>query len=385
MTMRKIAVITGTRAEYGLLKNVMKKIEQDDMLDLKLIVTGTHLSQQYGMTVNEIIDDGFNIDYSIPILMDGDDGESAAKEMGLLMSKLSEVFTMIKPDIVLILGDRYEIFAAASTAMAMNIPIAHISGGEITEGAMDEQIRHAITKLAHIHFPGVKCYEDNIINMGEESWRVFNVGDPGIENIKLTTLLTKEQLSKDLNVEVDEDTLLVTYHPVTLEINDLERQIDNLIIVLNSINRKMVITYPNADNGGKLIIDKLEAFKKTNSNVHLYKNLGSLRFLSVMNLCGTIVGNSSSALVEAPFLKKPVVNIGNRQKGRLMADNIISCDYETINIEEAIKKSLTQEFKNYVNSIESLYGEGNTSKEIVDVLKTVELGDKLLKKKLVWS
>lgn len=383
--MRKIAVVTGTRAEYGVLKNIIKEINQDRDLDLQLIATGAHLSDKYGKTINEIIEEDFKIDYSIPILMDSNDGESIAKEMGLLMIQLSQALSMLKPDILLILGDRYEIFAAATTAMAMNIPIAHISGGEVTEGAMDEQIRHAITKVAHIHFPGVEAYAENIRNMGEESWRVFNVGDPGIENIKLTKLLTKEELAKDLNVEVDEDTLLITYHPVTLEIDDLERQINNLISALSNVNKKMVITYPNADSGGKLIIDKLEEFKKNNPNVYLYKNLGSLRFLSVMNLCGAIVGNSSSALIEAPFLKKPVVNIGNRQKGRLMADNIINCNYEVVNIEDAIKKSLTQEFKNYVNSIESLYGEGNTSKEIVDVLKTIELGEKLLKKKLAWS
>ncbi|EOR20200.1 UDP-N-acetylglucosamine 2-epimerase [Clostridium sartagoforme AAU1] len=383
--MRKIAVVTGTRAEYGLLKNIMKKINEDNDLELQLIVTGTHLSDKYGKTISEIIEDGFKIDYSIPILMDGNDGVNIAKEMGLLMSNLSEVLSNLNPNILLILGDRYEIFAAAATAMAMNIPIAHISGGEVTEGAMDEQIRHAITKMAHIHFPGADCYVENIKNMGEEDFRVFNVGDPGIENIKLTKLLSKKEIFEDLGVEVDEDTLLVTYHPVTLEIDDLERQIDNLISALDNLNKRMVITYPNADNGGKLIIDKLEQFKQRNSNVYLYKNLGSLRFLSVMNLCGAIVGNSSSALVEAPFLKKPVVNIGNRQKGRLMAENILSCDYEANNIESAINKAISQDFKKFVKTIDSLYGEGNTSTEIVEVLKTIELGDKLLKKKLIWS
>lgn len=383
--MRKIAVVTGTRAEYGLLKNIIIKIAEDKDLDLQLIVTGTHLSDGYGKTINEIINDGFEIDYSIPILIDDNSGQSTPKEMGLLMIQLSQAFTVLKPDMLLILGDRYEIFAAASTAMAMNIPIAHISGGEITEGAIDEQIRHAITKMAHIHFPGAECYAENIKNMGEEAFRVFNVGDPGIENIKLTKFLNKKELFEALGAEVDEDTLLVTYHPVTLEINDLERQIDNVIKALDKINKRMVITYPNADNGGKLIIDKLEAFKQRNSNVYLYKNLGSLRFLSVMNLCGVVVGNSSSALIEAPFLKKPAINIGNRQKGRLIADNIISCDYEIHNIEMAINKAMSSEFKAYVKTISSLYGEGNTSAEIVKVLKNIELGDKLLKKKLVWS
>ncbi|SHK17353.1 GDP/UDP-N,N'-diacetylbacillosamine 2-epimerase (hydrolysing) [Clostridium cavendishii DSM 21758] len=383
--MRKIAVITGNRAEYGVLKNIIKKIDNDNELELELIVTGAHLSDKYGKTVNEILNDGFKISYSIPILMDSNNETSIAKEMGLLMIQLSQVLEKLKPDIILILGDRYEIFAVATTAMVMNIPIAHISGGEITEGAMDEQIRHAITKMAHIHFPGAECYAENIKNMGEEKFRIFNVGDPGIENIKLTKLLTKEEMFNDLGVNVDEDTLLVAYHPVTLELNDLEKQINNLISALDRINKKMIITYPNADCGGKIIIDKLEDFKKHNSNVYLYKNLGSLKFLSAMNLCGVIVGNSSSALVEAPFLKKPVVNIGNRQKGRLMADNIICCDYEIDNMEMAINRAMSKEFKDYVKNINSLYGEGNTSSEIVKVLKEIDLCDNFLKKKLFWS
>lgn len=379
--MRRVCVVTGTRAEYGLLKNILVKIKKSSKLELQLIVTGAHLSEKYGHTVNEIIDDGFNIDDKISILMDS---SNMAKEMGILMVQLSHTLGRLKPDILLILGDRYEIFAASSVAMAMNIPIAHISGGEITEGAMDEQIRHAITKMAHIHFPGSAIYAENIIKMGEESWRVHNVGDPGIENIKTTNLLNKMQLQQELGVEVDEDTLLVTYHPVTLEIENLEMQIDNLIKALDKVNKKMIITYPNSDNGGNLIIYKLEEFKKKNNNVYLYKNLGTLKYLSVMNLCGTIVGNSSSALVEAPFLKKPVVNIGNRQKGRLMADNIICCSNNCDDIEKSIKKSLSIEYKEKVKHIKSLYGEGNTSDEIVKVLENIELGDKLRKKKLVW-
>lgn len=383
--MKKIVVVTGTRAEYGLLKNTMMEINRSKYLQLQIVVTGAHLSSNYGMTVKDIENDGFKIDYKIPILMDGNHTNGMPIEMGILMIQLFQAFSILKPDIVLILGDRYEILATATTAMVMNIPIAHISGGEITEGAMDEQIRHAITKMSHIHFPGVDCYAKNIKNMGEERFRIFNVGDPGIENIKLTKMLNNEELYHELGIEVDDDTLLVTYHPVTLELNDLEKQIDNLIAALDNINKKMVITYPNADNGGRLIIDKLEAFRTRNSNVHLYKNLGSLRFLSVMNLCGSIVGNSSSALIEAPFLKKPVVNIGNRQKGRLMADNIISCGYGISSIEEAINKSLSKEFKEKVKDITSLYGEGNTSIEIVKVLENIELGETLLKKKLDWS
>jgi len=267
----------------------------------------------------------------------------------------------------------------------MNIPIAHISGGEITEGAIDEQIRHSITKMANIHFPGAKEYVKNIINMGEESWRVFNVGDPGIENIKLTKMLNKEELKEQLGVEIDEETFLITYHPVTLELDQVKYQIEELIKALNRFDKKMIITFPNADNGGDIIINQLEEFARQNKNVYLFKNLGSLRYLSVMSLCSTIIGNSSSSLVEAPFLKKPVVNIGNRQKGRLMADNIIQSSNAEEDIFKAITKSISSEFKEHTNKTKSLYGEGNTSIEIVKVLREININQELLKKKLIWE
>lgn len=383
--MRKIAVVTGTRAEYGLLKNTMKKITKNVNLQLQLIVTGSHLSRDFGYTIDEILLDGFYVDQKLPILINSSEKCSTPKEMGLLMIGLSQAFARLQPDLLLILGDRYEIFAAASTAMSMNIPIAHISGGEITEGAIDEQIRHAITKMSHIHFAGVEIYKQNIINMGEETWRVFNVGEPGIENIKLTNFASEKKLKQQLNVSVDKETLLITYHPVTLESDKLQYQMENLIKALNTINKKMIITYPNADNGGDYIISKLEELANKNVNVKLFKNLGSVNYLSIMKLCGAVVGNSSSALIEAPYLKVPVVNIGNRQKGRLMADNIICCNNEYDEIMEAINKSLSNEFREKVNQSKSLYGEGNTSEEIVKILENIDIDDKLLKKKLIWS
>jgi GDP/UDP-N,N'-diacetylbacillosamine 2-epimerase (hydrolysing) len=383
--MRKIAVVTGTRAEYGLLKNTLFKIKESSNLELQLIVTGAHLSENFGNTINEILEDGFEVDEKLPILMGSSTKSNMAKEMGLLMVQLSQTFERLKPDILLILGDRYEIFAAVTTAMTMNIPIAHISGGEVTEGAIDEQIRHSITKVSHIHFPGAEVYAKNISKMGEEPWRIFNVGDPGIENIKSTKFLNKEELKKQLDVEINDETLLVTYHPVTLEIDKISYQVENLIEALSKINKKMIITYPNADNGGEHIIKRLQEFEKINPKVKLFKNLGVLRYLSVMRLCGAVVGNSSSSLVEAPYLKVPAVNIGNRQKGRLMADNIICSDNESLDIIRAINEALSIEFKEKVKNTKSLYGEGNTSEEIVKVLENIEINDKLLKKKLVWS
>ena len=383
--MRNITVVTGTRAEYGLLKNIMKAIDEDKDLKLQFLVTGMHLSPKYGMTKNDILEDGFTIDEECPILLDYNGKDKNAREISIAISEFIGAFNRLKPDIVLVLGDRYEAFAAATTAMAMNIPIAHIAGGEITEGAMDEQIRHSITKMAHIHFPGVEVYAENIRNMGEENWRVFNVGDSGIENIKLTKMMTPDELKESLGVEVTQDTILATYHPVTLEVDDVENQINNVIDALDKINKPMIITYPNSDNGGDKIISALDKFAERNSNVHLFKSLGSLRYLSVMKYCGVIVGNSSSALIEAPYLKKPVVNIGNRQQGRLMAENIIQTNYNSDDIYNGIKKAFSPEFNEFVKTVESLYGEGSTSEEIVKVLKNVELGEKLLKKKLSWS
>lgn len=383
--MRKIVVVTGTRAEYGLLKNVIKKINEDSQLKLQLIVTGTHLSKEYGYTIKEIEADGFYIEEKINILMENNKGEGIAKSMALLQMNLAQSFFRLQPDFLLILGDRYEILAAASTAMVMNIPIAHISGGEITEGAVDDQIRHSITKMSHVHFPGAKAYGENIKRMGEEAWRIFEVGDPGIENIKNNKYMTKEELYETLKIKVDRDTLLVTFHPVTLELERLPFQVTSLISALHKINKKTIITYPNSDAGGKFIIEELKKFAKDNKNIYLYESLGLRRYLSVMKECGAVVGNSSSAIVEAPFLKVPAVNIGNRQKGRLMAENIINCGNTENEVIEAIELALSSGFRRKTKKTISLYGEGNTSEEIVRVLKKINIDERLLKKKLIWS
>lgn len=382
--MRKILVITDTRAEYGILKNTLNRIKKSENLELQLVVTGAHLQEKYGYTVNEIENDGFEIAEKIPLKQEVDEEQRVAIEMGDLITKLSPVFARLKPDIVILFGDRYEMLASACVAVGMHIPIAHISGGEITQGAMDEQIRHAITKMAHIHFPGATPYAQNIEKMGEEKWRIFDVGDPGIENIDKVQLLSKDELEKDLEIEINSRTLLVTYHPVTLERQYLEEQIDNLIVALNEHKGTKIITYPNSDDGSELIIKKLERYAQDNEDVCLVQSLGIVRYLSVMNYCGAVVGNSSSAIVEAPYLKVPAVNIGNRQEGRMMADSIICCNNSVEGIESAINKALSDEFAEVVKNSKSLYGEGNTSVEIVKVLENIELGEKMLKKRLEW-
>lgn len=382
--MRNITVVTGTRAEYGLLKNTIKAIEKDEDLNLQLVVTGTHLSHKYGYTVKEIEEDGCIISEKIDILEEDRNISAISIEIGTLIIEICKVLERLKPDILLILGDRYEIFAAATAAMAMNIPIAHISGGEITEGAMDEQIRHAITKMAHIHFPGAKEYAGNIQKMGEESWRIFNVGDPGIENIKCTDFLDTKEIEQKIGINIEEDTMLVTFHPVTLEIDNTYMYIKNLLEAITRTNKKVIITYPNSDNGGEIIIEEILKFEKKYNKAKVFESLGSLLYLSIMKQCRLVIGNSSSGLVEAPFMRKPVINIGNRQKGRLMAKNIISCDYSIESISKAIEKANSLQFREFVkNNPQSLYGEGNTSKEIVKVLREIELGEKLIKKKLI--
>lgn len=381
---KKIMVLTGSRAEYGILKNILIAIQASEELELYLVVTGTHLLPQYGYTVNEIKNDGLPIWKEIPVESKLSDMVRIPIEMGNLMIHLSEIFAESRPDVLLLLGDRYEMLAAASVATGMQLPIAHISGGESTEGAMDEQIRHAITKMAHIHFPGASAYADNIRKMGEESWRIFDVGDPGIENIKIIKIEEKADLEDELGLKIDRRTLLITYHPVTLELSALGWQMDNLINALSNYTGSMIVTYPNSDNGSELIIRKWKEFAKRKKTVRLVQNLGSVRYISVMKYCGAIIGNSSSAIVEAPFMKVPVVNIGNRQQGRIMADSIICCGYSQQEIEDSIERALSIEFAEVVKNSKSLYGQGNTSEKIVEVLEKIKVDEKLLKKKLCW-
>ena len=364
-------VLTDSRADYCVLKNMLQRIQDSEKLELYMIVTGAHLSEQYGHTVEEIEGDGIEIWKALPISGDFDERVRIPLEMSHLLIHLSGAFCEERPDILVLLGDRYEMLAAALVAVGMHIPIAHISGGESTEGAMDEQIRHAITKMAHIHFPGAAVYADNIKKMGEEAWRIFDVGDPGIENIKSTKTMKKSDLENELKIKIDKDTLLVTYHPVTLEADALAWQMANLISALADHTGSIVITYPNSDDGSELIIRKWKEFANAKKNVRLVQSLGNTRYISLMGYCGALVGNSSSAIIEAPFIKVAVVNIGNRQKGRLMADNIICCGYEKQEIREAIRKALGDEFGKNVRCSKSLYGEGETSKKIVERLRAM--------------
>ena len=382
---KKIAVVTGTRAEYGLLYWAMKEIQKSDKLQLLLVVTGMHLSLEFGETYLQIEKDGFRIDKKVDMLLQTDTPKAIAKSMGIGMIGFSEVYEEIKPDILLVLGDRYEILCAVTAAIPFNIPIAHISGGEITEGAYDEQIRHAITKMAHIHFPGAEKYSKNIIGMGEEEWRIHNVGDPGIENIKRTCFIEREKLFKELNISLNKKTFLVTLHPTTHHNEEQEkeecRKFFNVLKEFN--NENIVITYPNSDNNGKIIIDEINQLSDF-ENIRVYKNLGSLKYLSLMKESDLVIGNSSSGYVEAPFLKVPTIDFGDRQKGRLRAKSIIHVNVNEMELRKAIESILYDKVViERIKKAKSLYGEGETSKGIVEVLENVNINSKLISKKLI--
>ncbi|WP_238883206.1 UDP-N-acetylglucosamine 2-epimerase [Clostridium sp. YIM B02551] len=381
--MKKILVVTGTRSEYGLLYWVMKGIQEDKELELQLIVTGNHLLHEYGYTVKNIIEDGFVIDEEIDMMVSSSKKSGIVKSMGLELTQMSQAFDRLKPDLLLILGDRYETFIAATCAMIMNIPIAHMNGGESTEGAVDEQIRHAITKMSHIHFTGAEYYKERVIKMGEEPWRVHNVGQAGVENIKRLELMNKGELEQELSIIFDKPIFLITYHPVTLESETIEEQIDSLLNAIRRFDAKYVFTYPNADFGNEIIINKINKFKDENKNVYIYHSLGQKRYLSLLKHASVMIGNSSSGIIESPIFKIPVINIGNRQKGRLRNNNIIDTGYNEEDIYNSINRALNEEsFRNSLKDIKNIYGDGTTSKEILDVIKNTPLDKKLLLKKM---
>lgn len=384
--MKKILVVTGTRAEYGLLYWTMKEIQNDSNLKLQLIVTGSHLSEEYGYTVDQIRKDGFKIDEEIDMIIDSKKKSSIVKSMGLELIQMAQAFDRLKPNILLILGDRYETFVAATCAMMMNIPIAHMNGGESTEGAIDEQIRHAITKMAHIHFPGAEYYKERIIKMGEEPWRVYNVGQAGIENIKRLKLFKKDELEAELKIKFDKKIFLITYHSVTLEDENTEEQVENLLNAISKFDVMCIFTYPNADFESKTIIERINHFVKNNDDAYVFHNLGQLKYLSLLKYADIMIGNSSSGIIEAPSFKLPVINIGNRQKGRIRNKNIIDTGYRSDEIIEAINKALYDEhFKEDLNSMINLFGGGETGKKIVDILKNIKIDDRrLLLKKLIY-
>ena len=362
--MRKICVVTGTRAEYGLLKPLLSKIKADDELQLQLVVTGMHLSPEFGLTYREIEGDGFIIDEKVEMLLSSDTSMGVAKAMGLATISFADSFNRLKPDIVVILGDRFEMLAVAQTALVMQIPIAHIHGGEVTLGAYDDAIRHSITKMAQWHFVSSKQHQKRVIQLGEQPSSVFDVGALGIENIKKLPLLNKQQIYQQLGLKEDRSTFLVTYHPETTTENT-KLGLEALCTVLDKYKHyNIVITKANADNGGREINRHLESYALKHGNVHLFDSLGQLRYLSLLQYTAVVIGNSSSGLIEVPYFDIPTVNIGNRQLGRECPKSVIHCELNEDSIEQAIKDALI-----YDKGYEYIFGSGDTSEKILKVLQ----------------
>lgn len=377
---RKICVVTGTRAEYGLMRLVMEEIRDDPALTLQIIATGMHLSPEFGLTYREIESDGFAIDRKIEILTSSDTAVGVAKSMGLGMIGFGDALSQSRPDLVMVLGDRFEIFAAVAAALVAAIPVAHIHGGETTEGAFDEALRHSITKMSHLHFVAAEEYRQRVIQLGEQPDRVFLVGGLGVDAIRRTAFLDRKELEASLDFGLGEKSLLITYHPVTVEGRSSAEQMAELLAALGELgDTQLIFTMPNADTGGRELARMVEDFVATHGNARAYASLGALRYLSCMQLVDGVVGNSSSGLAEAPSLATGTVNIGDRQRGRLKASSVIDCPPQREAILGAIHALYSAAFRQSLQTVVSPYGDGGASKKIVQILKNHPL-DYILKK-----
>lgn len=371
--MRKIAVFTGTRAEYGLLYWLLKDIQSDPELELQLLVAGMHLSPEFGMTYQSIETDGFRIDEKVEMLLSSDSAVGTAKSIGLGVIGFADALSRMNPDVLVILGDRFEALAAAQAAMILRIPIAHIHGGEITEGAYDDAIRHAITKLSLLHFTSTAEHRQRVIQLGEAPNRVSNVGAVGLDHLHRSNLMSVDELSASLEFIIDRPYFLVTYHPVTLATEPAKASFEQLLSALDKFPlHQVILTYPNADDGGREIIPLLDAYAKGRPDrVLAIPSLGQLRYLSAVKHAAAVVGNSSSGIIEVPSFGVPTVNVGARQRGRRAATSVLNCDPDANAITEALETGLETDFSQVINP----YGQGNASEAILKIIKTADLSE----------
>lgn len=377
---RKICIVTGTRAEYGLLRGVIAGVQRAPGLVLQLLATGMHLSPEFGMTYREIEADGWPVDAKVEMLVSADTASGVAKSMGLGLIGFGDAFARLEPDLIVLLGDRFEIFAAAAAALVAGIPVAHLHGGEITEGAYDESLRHAITKMSHLHFVAAAEYRQRVIQLGEQPERVFLVGGLGVDAIQQLQLLDRPALEASLDFSLGARNLLITFHPITLEAHGSEPQMAELLAALDSLmDTHLIFTMPNADNGSRALARMIDEFVSGHPQARVYTSLGQLRYLSCLKLVDGVVGNSSSGLIEAPSLGTGTVNIGDRQRGRLKAASVIDCVPQRAAILAAIQTLYTPGFKGLMQTVVNPYGQGGAAEKIVQVLQHHPLAGILMK------
>ena len=378
--MRTIGVVSVARSDYGIYLPVLRRIEAEPEFKLLLYVSGMHISPEFGLTVRRIESDGFTIHERIEMLLSSDSPEGVSNSMGLGTLGFAQSFGRQRPDLLLVLGDRFEMHSAVVAAVPFKMPVAHIHGGELSEGAIDDGLRHSITKLSHLHFVSNEAHARRVRQMGEEPWRIVVSGAPSLDNLKATTLLTRDQLERQFNLRLEAPFLLVTYHPTTLEPEETQKQVTDLLLALDDCGMPTVFTYPNADAQGRMIIELIREFVANRNDSQVVANLGTQGWFSLMNLAAAMVGNSSSGILEAPSFELPVVNIGTRQRGRLRAENVIDVGYSRSEIRVAILCAVAPGFRAKLTGLVNPYGDGQAADRIVQTLREVEINNKLLLK-----
>lgn len=389
MNKKSIFIFTTTRADYGLLRWIIKRLQAFSQFKTYVLVGGMHLSETYGHTIKEILKDEVKNYIQIPFLSSSTNATALTSSVGNGLIQISQVFSIYKPDFLILLGDRHELFILAIAALMYKVPIIHLHGGEITEGVIDEQVRHAVTKMAHIHMPSTKFYAENISKMGEEDWRIHIVGAAGLENMKKLKPYSKKEIFELSGVDVNKPSVLCTYHPVTLEGEEsVTWQVNNLLEALSQFDLQIVFTGPNAEVGSDKIVRMIKDFVGKNDKAYFFDSLGSRLYLSFLKYVKAVVGNSSSGIIEVPFFHIPTVNIGNRQKGRFKPKSVIQTDYLVSEITKGLEKALyDKEFLEHIKHIKNPYGDGNTGKYVVEAIEEIVKIPKkrLLKKKLSFE
>ena len=377
---RKIAVVTTSRADYSHLYWPMRELAQHPDVDLRVIALGSHLSPEFGSTIGEIEKDGFTIDARVECLLSSDTDIGMAKTIGVATLSLADSLGQMRPDLLLLIADRYEMLAPASVALALRIPVAHIEGGEISEGAIDDAVRNALTKMSHVHFTSTWKARERVIAMGEEEWRVHRAGAPSIDHLRRQALHSREELEARLNIDLRRSSVVVAYHPVTI-LRDTTQEADALFGALAGMNRQILFCYPNADAGSRALIERTRTFLAAHPHAHIFINLDALTYWSLLRNVGLMLGNSSSGIMEAPSFALPTVNVGLRQKGRERARNILDADATVDSILEKVAIAESGAFRQSLEGMTNPYGDGHAAEKIVSVLTSVPLGQELLVKR----